>query len=164
MNARPQSSHPCIRIEAAYRARETSLLPVAYDINPLEPTDPALTAASPIFDVRSVGDTMQHTLENSKPSISLLAPIGTSVQSFRALLARVCSSGRESLLVRQHQTTHRKRSKTASLTALLTSAALGYQTGDCGYCKKDDQSQRTPDSRASLSLLCNASHYLQSRT
>lgn len=29
-------------------------------------------------------------------------------------------------------------------------SSLGYQSGDCGYCKAEDSSQRTPDSRALL--------------
>ncbi|SMQ50625.1 unnamed protein product [Zymoseptoria tritici ST99CH_3D7] len=35
----------------------------------------------------------------------------------------------------------------SATTSLLT--PIGYQSGDCGYCKGDETSQRTPDSRAS---------------
>ncbi|KJX96545.1 arginine-tRNA-protein transferase [Zymoseptoria brevis] len=42
---------------------------------------------------------------------------------------------------------------TSATTSLLT--PIGYQSGDCGYCKGEETSQRTPDSRASYYVRSN---------
>ncbi|KAF2724042.1 hypothetical protein K431DRAFT_282310 [Polychaeton citri CBS 116435] len=52
----------------------------------------------------------------------------------------------------------------ATSGALSLFSPIGYQTGDCGYCKGEDTSQRTPKSRASYygrSKSLSPEHYQQ---
>lgn len=76
--------------------------------------------------------------------VSFLTPLGASQSTHPAALQPVAVR----LDVMPSSWPMGPRALSGTLRLALTTSNSGYQTSSCGYCKQDDTSQRTPNSRA----------------